>query len=94
MSKTASQHRSTASPNRLTADHLSIYVSISIIIGEETAAPNHAPNYQILFNIHNPNPHHRDRNARAFLLTCKSKTPRPKFRGSLQTRHRAVSDVA
>jgi len=30
---------------------------------------NHSPEVQIIFNIHNPSQHHRDRNACAFLLT-------------------------
>jgi len=36
----------------------------------------------MLFNLHNPNLDHRDRDACGFLLPCKSKTPRTKFRGS------------
>jgi hypothetical protein len=30
---------------------------------------NNSPKHEIIFNIHNPNQHHRDRNACAFLLT-------------------------
>ena len=41
-----------------------------------TGPQNHAPQVQMLFNLHNPSQHHRDRNACGFLLTSLIKTPR------------------
>jgi hypothetical protein len=35
----------------------------------KTGPQNHSPEVQIIFNIHNSNPDHRDRNACGFLLT-------------------------
>jgi hypothetical protein len=35
----------------------------------KTDLQNHSPEVQIIFNIHNPCRHHRDRNDCAFLLT-------------------------
>jgi hypothetical protein len=35
----------------------------------KTGPQNHSPQVQMLFNIHNPSQHHRDRNACGFLLT-------------------------